>query len=87
MPQGLTDNAKDRGQGLNHALNDVDSIMAQLLKVKEGACTIQDALAEYEAEMIPRGNKAALESIEDSNAVMTTQDFKGSRQAQKGLAK
>ncbi|KAK5654256.1 hypothetical protein OQA88_7431 [Cercophora sp. LCS_1] len=76
-----------RGQGLNYALNDVDNLMAQLWKVKEGDLTIQNALAEYEAEMVPRGKKAAPESVEDANAVMASQDFKGSRQAHKSLAK
>lgn len=68
-------------------MNDIDSLMTQILMVKEGNLTVQEALAIYEAEVFPRGNKAALESIEDSNAIMTSQDFSKSRQAQKGLAK
>ena len=61
--------------------------MAQLIKVKEGVSSIQAALETYEAEVFARGKKAALESIEDANAVMASQDFSKSRQAQKGFAK
>jgi len=78
---------KDRGQGLNQALADVDGIVAQLLKVKHEGASVQEALGDYEAEMFVRGKKAALESLDDASAVMTKQDLGKSRLAKQGLAK
>ncbi|KAK0648396.1 hypothetical protein B0T16DRAFT_115082 [Cercophora newfieldiana] len=77
----------NRGQGLNQALGDVDVLVAQMLKVKEEGATLGEALGNYEADVFVRGRKAALESLEDANAVMTTQNFSESRQAKQGLAK
>lgn len=68
-------------------MNDIDTFMEQITKVKDGFCSIQEALAAYEAEVFVRGKTAVLESLEDSRAIMTTQNFEGSRQAKKGLAK
>lgn len=65
----------------------MDSLVAQLVGVKEGCASVEDALGNYEAEVFVRGKKAALESLDDANAVMTTRDLSKSRQANQGLAK
>jgi hypothetical protein len=57
------------------------------LRVKEEGASLQDALGKYEAEVFVRGKKAALDSLDDANAVMTTRDLSKSRQANQGLAK
>jgi len=76
-----------RGQGLNHTLNDIDSLLAGMIKFKDGVCTLQETLAAYEAEVFVRGKKVALESVEDSKSVLTQQDFSKGRHAEKGLGK
>lgn len=55
--------------------------------MKEEGITTQEALGIYEAEALVRGRKAALDSLDDASAVMTTQDFTKSRRANQGLAK
>ncbi|KAK4447343.1 hypothetical protein QBC34DRAFT_132183 [Podospora aff. communis PSN243] len=77
----------NRGQGLNQALDDVDCIVAQISRMKEEGASIGEALGNYETDVFARGKKAALESLEDANAVMATRDFGNSRQATQGLAK
>jgi hypothetical protein len=72
---------------LNQALADVDGIVAQFLRVKNEGASVQEALAAYEAEVFVRGKRAALESLDDASAVMTTQNLSDSRLATQGLAK
>lgn len=79
-------NFSDRGQGLNHALADVDLLVAQLIKVKTEGISVQDALVDYEKEVVARGYKAAMDSLDDADAVMTSRDLSQSRQARQGLA-
>ncbi|KAK5663839.1 hypothetical protein OQA88_42 [Cercophora sp. LCS_1] len=76
----------NRAQGLNHALADVDLLVAQLLKIKKDGISVQEALVDYEKEVVARGYKAAMDSLDDADAVMTNRDLKESRQAKQGLA-
>ena len=47
----------DRGQGLQHAIEDVAKYVAALGTVKSGQAKLKDAIDEYEAEMIARGGE------------------------------
>ncbi|KAK0732187.1 oxygenase-like protein [Lasiosphaeris hirsuta] len=77
----------NRGQGLNHALADVSSLINELVKVKEEGITLQAAIKAYEDDIFVRGRKAALESVEDAGAVMKEPDMKKSRFVAQGLSK
>lgn len=48
---------EDRGQGLNHCICDVSHLLAAIKKVQSGDRSKQDAVTEYEEEMIPRGRE------------------------------
>ncbi|KAK3356505.1 putative monooxygenase [Lasiosphaeria hispida] len=76
-----------RGQGLNHALADIDEIINQLLRVKTGEVSVRDAVVLYEEEACPRGQKAVLESLEDYDDLLKVNDAYNSRQASQGFAK
>ncbi|KAK0702299.1 hypothetical protein B0H67DRAFT_558599 [Lasiosphaeris hirsuta] len=76
-----------RGQGLNHALADIDEVINQLLRVKKKETSVQDALRLYEQEVYPRGQKAVLESLEDYDALLKVNHAIDSRQASQGFAK
>jgi 2-polyprenyl-6-methoxyphenol hydroxylase-like FAD-dependent oxidoreductase len=47
--------AIDRGQGLNNAIKDASMVVDALTAVNAGTQTLEEAIGEYEAEMIPRG--------------------------------
>ncbi|KAK4449771.1 hypothetical protein QBC34DRAFT_350306 [Podospora aff. communis PSN243] len=63
----------NRGQGLNHALGDVDKMITEFTKIRDNGVSLQDALKHYEEEVFVRGRKAALESLEDADALMKAQ--------------
>jgi 2-polyprenyl-6-methoxyphenol hydroxylase-like FAD-dependent oxidoreductase len=44
-----------RGQGLNHAICDAANIVAALGKVQKGELSLNDAISEYDTEMVKRG--------------------------------
>ncbi|KAL9073115.1 MAG: hypothetical protein Q9161_003169 [Pseudevernia consocians] len=46
-----------RGQGLQHAIEDVAKYVAALATVKSGQAKLKDAIDEYETEMIARGGE------------------------------
>ncbi|KAK0723491.1 hypothetical protein B0T26DRAFT_750755 [Lasiosphaeria miniovina] len=75
-----------RGQGLNHALGDVDALVSEFLRVKENGSTVIEALQTYKADVFVRGPKAVRESLEDTEAIMKVRNLEKSRQAQKGMA-
>ncbi|KAK3353976.1 putative monooxygenase [Lasiosphaeria hispida] len=77
----------NRGQGLNHALADVGSLITELVKVKEEGVTLQSAIKVYEDDIFVRGRKAVLESVEDAGAMMKEPDMKKSRFVARGLSK
>ncbi|KAM7194545.1 hypothetical protein V8F20_007901 [Naviculisporaceae sp. PSN 640] len=82
----------NRGQGLNQALNDIDKIIAQFIRVRDegGSFTVKDALNEYEKDVFVRGRKAVLDSLEDTKAMTSPEPemFKTeSAHGTRGLAK
>ncbi|KAF5349663.1 hypothetical protein D9756_008963 [Leucocoprinus leucothites] len=75
-----------RGQGMNHALEDVDKLVAQLVRVKEGM-PLQEALKTYEDEIFERGPRAVLTSLEDLDNLPKFEDPGSIRHQSHGLAK
>jgi FKBP-type peptidyl-prolyl cis-trans isomerase 2 len=55
---------------LNHALDDVEKLLGELLKTKEGGATTEEAVRAYKDEVVQRGSKAVLASLEDALANM-----------------
>jgi len=45
----------DRGQGLNHAIQDAAELYQSILSVVSGKASLTEAIKSYEDEMIPRG--------------------------------
>jgi len=78
------DQSSGRGQGLNHALDDVEKLVALLLKVKTGEKPLDEALQAYEDEVVARGSKAALGSLDDAEANTKVQ-FATNPLAQRGV--
>ncbi|KAK3389565.1 putative monooxygenase [Podospora didyma] len=75
-----------RGQGLNHAVKDVDQLISQLVEAKEMRKTFQEALNAYEADVFVRGRKAVLESVEDTETITKAKTMEKSRPANQGFA-
>ncbi len=76
----------DRGQGLSHALQDADKLVANLLRVSNGERTVAEALSDYEAEVVERGHAAVLKSIEDAGSSIRV-DGAPARHATEGFKK
>jgi len=51
----LTHTTLDRGQGLKNAVKDASELVDALTAVYKGQKCLEEAIASYEAEMIPRG--------------------------------
>ena len=58
----------DRGQGLNHCVADVASLVKSLIEMKDKK-DLMDLVSRYEAEMIPRGKAEVESSVENANAL------------------
>lgn len=58
----------DRGQGLNHCITDVASLVKELAEMKDKK-DLGDIISKYEVEMIPRG-KAEVESSVENGVMM-----------------
>jgi len=54
-----------RGQGLNHCICDVSHFIRGLKTVVAGEKALKDVVAEYEAEMVPRGKEEVSCSVEN----------------------
>jgi 2-polyprenyl-6-methoxyphenol hydroxylase-like FAD-dependent oxidoreductase len=59
--------SKDRGQGLNHCITDVASLVKGIADMKDKN-ELAEVVLNYEAEMIPRGKAEVESSVE--NAMM-----------------
>lgn len=70
---------------MNHALEDVDRLVKQLIKVKEGQ-PLREALKTYEEEIWERGPKAVIGAIEDADRGNNLDELDKTRQANKGLS-
>jgi 2-polyprenyl-6-methoxyphenol hydroxylase-like FAD-dependent oxidoreductase len=56
---------EDRGQGLNHGIADVASLVNGLTGMKDKA-ELAEVVSSYEAEMIPRGRAEVDSSVENA---------------------
>ncbi|KAE9368129.1 FAD/NAD(P)-binding domain-containing protein [Stipitochalara longipes BDJ] len=52
-----------RGQGLNYAICDVANLVAALTKAQKGELSLNDAVREYDAEMLKRGGNEVQEAL------------------------
>lgn len=73
-----------RGQGMNHALEDVGRLVAQMERVKRGT-PVAEALRVYEQEVVERGRDAVVRSLEDCRANTNVGESRKTRLATKGL--
>ncbi|KAF2401057.1 FAD/NAD(P)-binding domain-containing protein [Trichodelitschia bisporula] len=46
-----------RGQGLNHGIADADVLVREIVAARDGEKTVEEALAAYQAEMVPRAGE------------------------------
>ena len=74
-----------RGQGMNHALEDVGMLVAQMMEVKENIKTVQQALKMYEEDVFERGRDAVVRSLDDCRANMVVAETGKTRLVRKGL--
>ena len=73
-----------RGQGFNHALEDVNKFLAQMERVRDGA-PLEEALKTYEAEVVERGAEAVQVSLDDAERITKPKQIHETRHAQQGL--
>jgi 2-polyprenyl-6-methoxyphenol hydroxylase-like FAD-dependent oxidoreductase len=59
-----------RGQGFQHAILDASQYLDALIKVHEGAGAREQAFAAYDADMVERGAKAVLQSLQEAEFSM-----------------
>ena len=59
-----------RGQGFQHAILDATQYLDALVRVHEGAGTAAQAVSAYDADMIERGAKAVLQSLQEAELSM-----------------
>jgi 2-polyprenyl-6-methoxyphenol hydroxylase-like FAD-dependent oxidoreductase len=74
-----------RGQGLNHALDDISKFLAQFEKIKEEGLSLDEALKTYEAEVVERGAEAVQVSLDDAERITKIKQIQETRHAQQGL--
>jgi 2-polyprenyl-6-methoxyphenol hydroxylase-like FAD-dependent oxidoreductase len=58
-----------RGQGLNHAICDVANLVAALDKAQKGETSLNDAISEYDTEMIKRGGDEVQEALVNTKMI------------------
>ena len=56
----------DRGQGLNHAINDATNIVAAITKVSNQEAKLKDVISAYDKEVVRRGADEVLASRENA---------------------
>ncbi|KAM3080319.1 hypothetical protein ACMFMG_005280 [Clarireedia jacksonii] len=54
-----------RGQGLNHCITDIFDLIAEIKATIQGEKTLDTAISEYEAALVPRGSEEVKCSIEN----------------------
>lgn len=75
-----------RGQGMNHALEDVSRFVEMLDRVEEGR-EWELALGEYEKKVWQRGKSAVERSLEDARANTMVEKLEEARLVTKGLVR
>lgn len=59
-----------RGQGFQHAVTDVHNYVQALLAVRDGGEERREVLGRYDADMVERGSKAAVQALEEAELAM-----------------
>ncbi|KAF2219773.1 putative monooxygenase [Elsinoe ampelina] len=67
-----------RGQGLNNAMCDAANLVDAIVEAQNGKKTLAEAIAEYEAEMKPRGAREVGLSLEQAMKARNTSTIKDS---------
>jgi 2-polyprenyl-6-methoxyphenol hydroxylase-like FAD-dependent oxidoreductase len=58
-----------RGQGLNYAICDVANLVSALNKAQKGELSLNDAVSEYDTEMIKRGGDEVQKALVNTKMV------------------
>lgn len=61
-------NSPDRGQGLNHALQDAAALVEAMRSVHNGEKSLQEAITTYEEEMRPRAGQEVQITLKQAHA-------------------
>jgi 2-polyprenyl-6-methoxyphenol hydroxylase-like FAD-dependent oxidoreductase len=77
----------DRGQGLNHAINDVANLVAALKKVASGELSQEKAISEYEEEVIKRGADEVAASKQTADYLLGYHKIMESALMKQGMAR
>lgn len=64
----------DRGQGLNHSIQDALNVVEALKAVSQGASTLSESISAYDAELVKRGSDEVNTSVQ--SAIMTLNSAK-----------
>lgn len=80
-------NRTDRGQGLNHAIADSARYIAAMAKVETNAASLEDAVAQYDAEMIARGGEEVRVSKMNTEMIHQWENLMQSPVMQRGAAR
>jgi len=76
-----------RGQGLNHAICDVVNLVAALAKAQKRELSLNDAVSEYDAEMVKRGAKEVQDSLVNTHMLHDWNSFSQSPLMSKSVAR
>jgi hypothetical protein len=83
----LTRHWEDRGQGLNHSINDAENLLDAMLKIRDDPSKREEILAAYDAEMVERGAKAVQQSLKEAEFSLDLSTVEKMIWATKGFAK
>ena len=75
----------DRGQGLNHAINDSVNFVAALQKVQKGEASLEEAISAYDGEVVKRGADEVVSSKQSCLMILNWDQFTNSPLMNAGL--
>lgn len=67
-----------RGQGLNHAICDISHLMDAVAAIRAGEKSVEEAITEYDAEIVPRGRDEVTCSVENGKMLHDWEQVKKS---------
>jgi hypothetical protein len=67
-----------RGQGLNHAICDISHLMDAITTIRSGEKSIEEAINEYDDEIVPRGRDEVTCSVENGKMLHDWEQVKQS---------
>lgn len=67
-----------RGQGLNHAICDISHLLDAINSIRSGEKTFEEAISEYDAEIVPRGRDEVTCSVENGKMLHDWEQVKQS---------